>query len=245
MKKASIPNPALAPLGALIGQWTTAGAHPHLPGVTLRGRAECERIAGGAFIAMRTEVDHPEIPAGIAVFGTDGTAEETFMLYFDERTVSRKFDVNLRDNVVVAVLPGFPGGTRPRGPAPPPHVRFNAYADTPPGRSAGIPMEGRQPWPRSASLGCTRSALSVGPVHAANPTMTRTATPATTVLDAPARVEFPSLVKNSPANGMPSRTPRASCPIARVATDRARWDLPAPSAARIPSSPSAPPPRTT
>ncbi|MGE0158527.1 MAG: hypothetical protein AB7T31_03890 [Gemmatimonadales bacterium] len=49
---------------------------------------------------MRTEVDHPQIPAGLAVFGTDDASGSCFMLYFDERGVSRKYDVSLVGNVL-------------------------------------------------------------------------------------------------------------------------------------------------
>jgi hypothetical protein len=47
---------------------------------------------------MRTEIDEPEVPSGIAVFGSDDTASEHYMLYFDERRVSRWFDVTLPEN---------------------------------------------------------------------------------------------------------------------------------------------------
>ena len=100
MNKASIPNPALEPFGLLIGRWSTVGTHPLLPDVPLRGQATFEWLEGGAFVVMRTEIEHPEIPAGLAVFGTDDTAARCFMLYFDERGVSRKYDVTLQGNVL-------------------------------------------------------------------------------------------------------------------------------------------------
>ena len=40
--EAMIPNPRLAALAPLIGSWTTVGAHPMMPGVTLHGRASFE-----------------------------------------------------------------------------------------------------------------------------------------------------------------------------------------------------------
>lgn len=49
---------------------------------------------------MRSEIEHPEFPTGIAILGSDNVAEEYFMLYFDERGVSRKCEVSFRDNVL-------------------------------------------------------------------------------------------------------------------------------------------------
>ncbi len=47
----------------------------------------------------RSEIDDPRFPSGIAIFGSDDSAQEYFMLYFDERGVSRKFEVTLHDNI--------------------------------------------------------------------------------------------------------------------------------------------------
>lgn len=100
MNEASKPNPALQPLAVLVGSWTTVGAHPMLPGVTLHGRTSFDWFEGGAFLVMHSEIDEPDIPSGIAIFGSDDATGECFMLYFDERGVSRKYDVTLRDNVL-------------------------------------------------------------------------------------------------------------------------------------------------
>jgi len=47
---------------------------------------------------MRSEIDEPEIPSGIAILGTDVDAKECTMLYFDERGVSRRYTVALRSD---------------------------------------------------------------------------------------------------------------------------------------------------
>ena len=97
--EAAKPNPALAPFSVLVGAWTTVGTHPLVPGTTFHGRTTFEWLAGGAFLIMRSQIDEPEIPSGIAVFGTDDTTGECTMLYFDERGVSRRYEVSLRDDV--------------------------------------------------------------------------------------------------------------------------------------------------
>ena len=48
---------------------------------------------------MHSEIDEPQIPSGIAIFGTDDTTGECSMLYFDERGVSRRYEVSIKGNV--------------------------------------------------------------------------------------------------------------------------------------------------
>jgi hypothetical protein len=91
-------NPALAALDRAIGTWTVTGSHPYLPGRTLHGRVEFESAEGGAFVRMHSKMDDPEIPEGIALFGTDDDARTCTMLYFDVRGVSRKYDVSLQSD---------------------------------------------------------------------------------------------------------------------------------------------------
>ena len=93
--KALIPNPALKPFASLIGEWKTTGSHPYFPNTILHGHASFEWIEGGAFLILRSEIDEPHFPNGIEIFGSDDVAKKYFMLYFDERGVSRKFDVTL------------------------------------------------------------------------------------------------------------------------------------------------------
>jgi len=98
-REAVKPNPALEPLGILVGTWTTVGTHPQVPGTTFHGRTSFRWIEGGAFLVMHSEIDEPEIPSGIAIFGTDEGTGECSMLYVDERGVSRRYEVSLQGNV--------------------------------------------------------------------------------------------------------------------------------------------------
>ena len=98
--EAAIPNPALEPLSVLIGEWTTTGTHALIPGTTFYGRATFEWIEGGAFLRMRSQIEEPGIPSGIAIFGSDNELGQLFMLYFDERGVSRRYDVSFSDNIL-------------------------------------------------------------------------------------------------------------------------------------------------
>lgn len=96
--EAAIPNPHLQPLSILIGEWETVGKHRLLPD-TLHGRTTFEWIEGGAFLKMSSEIDEPKVPSAITLIGSDDQAETYYMLYFDERGVSRKFEMTLKDNV--------------------------------------------------------------------------------------------------------------------------------------------------
>jgi hypothetical protein len=105
----SVPNPALKPFSVLIGEWETVGAHPLIPGTTLHGRTSFEWLEGGAFVIMRSEIDEPGVPTGVAIFGSDDAAEAYFMLYFDERGVSRRYSATLDNNLFTwwRDAPGF------------------------------------------------------------------------------------------------------------------------------------------
>src|ERR1043166_1202740 len=98
-QKASIPNPALEPFRVLIGNWNTTGTHALIPDTILHGRTSFEWLEGGAFLLMRSEIDEPGVPSGIAIIGSDNSEKEYYMLYFDERGVSRKQNVSLHDNI--------------------------------------------------------------------------------------------------------------------------------------------------
>jgi hypothetical protein len=97
--EAAKPNPALEPLSVLVGTWNTVGTHPLVPGTTFHGRTTFAWFEGGAFLVMRSQIDEPGIPSAIAVFGSDDATGECSMLYFDERGVSRRYEVSLQDSV--------------------------------------------------------------------------------------------------------------------------------------------------
>jgi hypothetical protein len=93
--KACKPNAALKVFEPLIGEWRTTGSHPYFPDVELHGRTSFEWIEGGAFLMMRSEIDHPKFPDGIVIFGSDDAAGTYHMIYSDERGVSRKQEVTI------------------------------------------------------------------------------------------------------------------------------------------------------
>lgn len=98
-REALIPNPVLAPFEFLVGEWRTEGAHADLPGNTFHGRTSFAWTDGGAFLTMHSEIDEPEIPSGFAHFGADG--ERLFLSYFDERGISRQYDVSFDGDAMI------------------------------------------------------------------------------------------------------------------------------------------------
>ena len=47
-----------------------------------------------------SEINKEGFPTGIAIFGSDDATGEYFMMYFDERKVSRKYEVSFQDGVL-------------------------------------------------------------------------------------------------------------------------------------------------
>ena len=100
MHKAAIPNPALQPFAVLVGEWKTFGTHPLVPNTELQGYSSFKWIEGGAFLMWYSEIDKEDFPTGIAIFGSDDATREYFMMYFDERKVSRKYEVSIQGNII-------------------------------------------------------------------------------------------------------------------------------------------------
>jgi len=71
-----------------------------LPGEHLHGEAAFEWAEDGAFVRWRSQMDDPRFPVGVALFGSDDERGEYFMLYFDSRGVSRKYDVAVDGNTI-------------------------------------------------------------------------------------------------------------------------------------------------
>lgn len=92
-------NPRLAALRPFIGQWSTVGRHPLVPGTVFHGKASFGWIEQGAFLQMRTSMQEPEIPDAIAIVGSDDDADILMMNYFDVRGVSRLYESSVDSNV--------------------------------------------------------------------------------------------------------------------------------------------------
>jgi hypothetical protein len=90
------PNAKLEPFSPFIGTWRTEGRHPLMPGQRLEGRTSFAWHEGGAFVIMHSEMAQKEIPAAVAIFGSDDDGRIT-MVYFDRRGVSRHYEVRFEE----------------------------------------------------------------------------------------------------------------------------------------------------
>ena len=100
MPAAVLPNPALNSFEILVGKWRTTGTHGLMPGVELHGSGSYEWLEGGAFLVMRSQLDDERFPVTVAVFASDDSEKQCYMLTFDSRGVSRKHDVSFDGRVL-------------------------------------------------------------------------------------------------------------------------------------------------
>ena len=108
-REAKIHNPRLDAFKPFIGVWNTVGHHSRIPGVTLHGRIVFEWHEGGGFVCVRSDVVEDKIPSAISIIGSDDASSQFAMSYFDERGVSRRFDVAIEGNELRwwRTAPGF------------------------------------------------------------------------------------------------------------------------------------------
>ena len=71
-----------------------------VPDTALHGRTSFAWHEGGAFLIMRSQVDAPKFPDGIAIIGSDDAAGTFSMIYFDERGTSRLMEVTVGERTV-------------------------------------------------------------------------------------------------------------------------------------------------
>jgi hypothetical protein len=107
--EAKIHNPRLDAFTPFIGVWNTVGHHSMIAGTTLHGRISFEWHEGGGFVCVRSDVVEGGIPSAIAIIGSDDATSQFTMSYFDERGVSRRFDVVLEGSELRwwRTAPGF------------------------------------------------------------------------------------------------------------------------------------------
>lgn len=98
MPTSTVPEP-LDALEPFLGEWRmTAGFAPD-PDNAPRAMTTFEWLPGHRFLVQRWEVDHPDVPDGIAIIGLH-PAKATFLQhYFDSRGVARLYDMTFADRI--------------------------------------------------------------------------------------------------------------------------------------------------
>jgi hypothetical protein len=90
-------NPALARLSAFVGAWQWEASVDGQP--IGRGPTVFAWQEGGAFLVEHTGAEQPEFPSSTAIFGCDDTTETYCMVQVDSRSVSRIYQMRLREGV--------------------------------------------------------------------------------------------------------------------------------------------------
>jgi hypothetical protein len=105
--KSTDKNPALKKLAILIGDWEITGKHRLIPNA-VTGKVKFSWFNGESFLIMSTDFNQSGPPNSTAIIGSDDKAEKLSMLYFDERGVSRIYEVEFFDNTL-EIWRNYPG----------------------------------------------------------------------------------------------------------------------------------------
>ncbi|HMG28316.1 MAG TPA: hypothetical protein VKH36_16050 [Acidimicrobiia bacterium] len=98
--KDKTPSTEMAPLEALVGEWSVEALAPWAPPSDLRGRTVFEWMTGGTFLLQRWEVPIDEAPDGLAVIGRIPQDNAGYLQhYFDSRGVARVYSMTFEDGV--------------------------------------------------------------------------------------------------------------------------------------------------
>ena len=99
--KAFPPNEALQVFRPMIGVWNTVGTHGMIPNTTLHGRTTFSWHKSGLFILVESTIkEDVGIPDGLSIIGSDNTLGTYIMIYYDERGVSRHYQVSMDGHVM-------------------------------------------------------------------------------------------------------------------------------------------------
>jgi hypothetical protein len=101
-------NDSLTKLDILIGDWDISGNHPLIAN-PVTGKVNFKWFNGKSFLVIRTDFNKSGPPDSTAVIGSDDSSEKLSMLYFDERGVSRIYEIKFHDNIweMWRTFPGF------------------------------------------------------------------------------------------------------------------------------------------
>ncbi|HVB03282.1 MAG TPA: hypothetical protein VNE41_06150 [Chitinophagaceae bacterium] len=96
-------NPALKDLEMLVGSWTIELSNASFlpePTAVIRGSMSFELIKDGAFLIMRQGIKDSGMPWSLWLIGRDQDADDYSALYFDDRGVSRVYQMSLAKGVL-------------------------------------------------------------------------------------------------------------------------------------------------
>jgi hypothetical protein len=88
---------ALKELDVLIGEWELEAVPPNGEPWPGEARASFQWIADGRLLQGTTEIEMPEAPNSISVYGCDAANGTYFQLYTDDRNVCRVYEMTIGD----------------------------------------------------------------------------------------------------------------------------------------------------
>ncbi|HEY3079616.1 MAG TPA: hypothetical protein VGM69_06885 [Chloroflexota bacterium] len=95
------PDPSVAALDVLVGEWVCEAANPLEPGTTMSDTTTYEWMDGGRFLIERSTAD-PPFPSSLSLIGREDPDDPSSRLvkhYFDSRGVARLYGMTLEDDV--------------------------------------------------------------------------------------------------------------------------------------------------
>lgn len=102
MDEAEKENPYLVQLNILVGDWqvriTNASFLPSREAI-IDGWMSVKWLEGGAFLIMRSQINSTVPRVSVSVISRDMQEKEYRVLYYDERGVSRNFDMSFHEGL--------------------------------------------------------------------------------------------------------------------------------------------------
>jgi hypothetical protein len=95
----NVLNPSLKDLEVFVGTWKLELRFPNDPPGTVQTQAAFEWLEDGAFLVMHSGTKGEGTPYAYCVIGRDNGVEDYTMLYFDNRGVSRIYNMSFKDGI--------------------------------------------------------------------------------------------------------------------------------------------------
>jgi tRNA-Thr(GGU) m(6)t(6)A37 methyltransferase TsaA len=95
----AVVNETLESLDVFVGEWSVTSSFSPERADGPRTRTTFEWLPGRRFLVQRWEIEHPDVPDGVAIIGFDAEKATLLQFYFDARGVARIYEMTLADAV--------------------------------------------------------------------------------------------------------------------------------------------------
>jgi hypothetical protein len=97
-KESVIKSSRLKELNILVGEWYAEATHPLFEPL-LKGKITFGWLEGNSFLFMNSDWEKPGPPDSRSISGYDESTDHFTMLYFDERNVSRIYEMTFSNGI--------------------------------------------------------------------------------------------------------------------------------------------------